>query len=58
MNDPAVTIRFDGDVRVYQPGKTLCGEYRIQGLKPGQINISSGENLRKIKRAIQTDYAR
>ena len=37
MNDPAVTIRFDGDVRVYQPGKTLCGEYRIQGLKPGQI---------------------
>ncbi len=37
MNDPTVTIRFDENGRVYQPGETLAGEYRIQGLTPGQI---------------------
>ncbi len=37
MNDPTVTIRFDGDVRAYQPGETLAGEYRVEGLTPGQI---------------------
>ncbi len=37
MNDPTVTIRFDENGRVYQPGETLAGEYRVEGLTPGQI---------------------
>lgn len=32
MNDPAVTIRFDGNGRVYAPGEALSGEYRLESI--------------------------
>ncbi len=37
MNSPTVTINFDDDARVYQPGETLSGDYVVQGLTPGQV---------------------
>ena len=30
MSDPVVTIRLDGNGRVYRPGETLSGQYRIE----------------------------
>ena len=33
MNDPAVTIRFDGNGRVYAPGEALSGEYRLESIE-------------------------
>ena len=33
MNDPMVTIRFDGNGRAYQPGETLSGEYRLESIR-------------------------
>lgn len=33
MNEPRVTIRFDGNGRAYQPGETLSGEYRLESLR-------------------------
>lgn len=38
MNDPAVTIRLDGNGRVYRPGDTLAGEYLLESVTPGMVN--------------------
>lgn len=32
MKEPTVTIRFDGNGRVYRPGETLSGEYRLESI--------------------------
>ena len=37
MNGPLVRIRFDGNGRVYRPGETLSGEYRIEAVTPEEI---------------------
>ncbi len=37
MNGPLVRIRFDGNGRVYRPGETLSGEYRIESVPPEEI---------------------
>ncbi len=37
MTDPVVTIRFDGSGRVYQPGETLSGEYRLASVHIGAV---------------------
>jgi hypothetical protein len=37
MNGPLVRIRFDGNGRVYHPGETLSGEYRIESVPPEEI---------------------
>ena len=37
MNGPLVRIRFDGNGRVYRPGETLSGEYRIESVAPEEI---------------------
>ncbi len=37
MNDPLVIIRFDANGRVYQPGETLSGEYRVDAFRLGEI---------------------
>jgi hypothetical protein len=37
MNGASVTIHFDGNGRVYHPGETLSGEYRLHGLEPDEI---------------------
>ncbi len=37
MNDPLVTIRFDGNGRVYSPGDILSGEYRLEAFSLGRI---------------------
>jgi len=38
MNEPAVTVRFDGDRRVYRPGDTLSGEYRLESVTRDQVS--------------------
>jgi hypothetical protein len=30
MNDPGITIRFDGNRQVYRPGETLTGQYVLE----------------------------
>ena len=37
MRTPEVTIRFDTPGSVYRPGETLAGEYRVLGLRTGQL---------------------
>jgi hypothetical protein len=37
MNGPLVRIRFDGNGRVYHPGETLSGEYRIESVATEEI---------------------
>lgn len=37
MNGPLVRIRFDGNGRVYRPGETLSGEYRIESVPLEEI---------------------
>jgi hypothetical protein len=37
MNQPTVRIRFDGNGRVYQPGKRLCGEYRLESMRRDEV---------------------
>jgi len=37
MNEPRVTIRFDGNGRAYQPGETLSGEYRLESVRPEDV---------------------
>jgi hypothetical protein len=37
MNGPLVRIRFDGNGRVYRPGETLAGEYRIESVPADEI---------------------
>ena len=34
MNSPRIRIRLDGNGRVYRPGETLSGEYRLDGIPP------------------------
>ena len=33
MNEPTVTVRFDGNGRAYQPGETLSGQYRLESIR-------------------------
>ena len=35
--DPAITIRFDGNGRVYHPGETLSGKYSLGSAAPGAV---------------------
>ncbi len=37
MSDPAITLRFDGNGRAYQPGETLAGGYRLVSIAASQI---------------------
>jgi len=37
MSEPHVTIHFDGNGRVYRPGETLSGEYRLSEVDPGEV---------------------
>ena len=37
MSEPAVIIRLDGNGRIYQPGETLSGEYRLESIAVEQI---------------------
>jgi hypothetical protein len=37
MNGPLVRIRLDGNGRVYRPGETLSGEYRIESVAADEI---------------------
>jgi hypothetical protein len=37
MSEPHVTIHFDGNGRVYRPGETLSGEYRLSEIDPGEV---------------------
>jgi hypothetical protein len=37
MNQPAVRIRFDGNGRVYRPGETLSGEYRLESMRREEV---------------------
>jgi len=37
MAHSAVTIRFDASRSAYRPGETLSGEYRMLGLRDGQL---------------------
>jgi hypothetical protein len=37
VTPPAVSIRFDADVQVFAPGQTLAGDYRLEGVRPGEI---------------------
>ena len=40
MNDPAVTIRFDGNGQVYRPGETLEGEYLLESVAYGMVKAN------------------
>ena len=37
MSQPRVTIRLDGNGRVYRPCETLSGEYRLESIEPDQV---------------------
>jgi hypothetical protein len=37
MKEPLVRIRLDGHGRVYFPGATLAGSYRLEGIAPEEI---------------------
>jgi len=37
VNDPAVTILFDDNGRVYRPGETLSGRYVLDSTGPGKF---------------------
>ncbi len=37
MNEAAITLRLDGARRSYQPGESLSGEYRLQGVEREQV---------------------
>jgi hypothetical protein len=37
MKEPLVRIRLDGNGRVYRPGESLSGEYRLDGIVPEEI---------------------
>ncbi len=39
MNEPAVTIRFDGNGEQYPAGGTLAGDYRLRGMDPGNVKV-------------------
>jgi hypothetical protein len=37
VNDPAVTIRLEGNGQAYRPGETLTGEYLLDGVSPAAV---------------------
>jgi hypothetical protein len=37
VNEPSVTIRFDGNGRAYYPGETLSGDYTLDGIDPAEV---------------------
>ena len=37
MSSPSITLRLDGNGRVYRPGETLAGEYQIDGVAATEI---------------------
>jgi hypothetical protein len=37
MKEPLVRIRLDGNGRIYRPGETLSGEYRLEGIASQDI---------------------
>lgn len=37
MTEPTITIRIDGNGRVYRAGEKLSGEYRLEGVDAAQI---------------------
>jgi hypothetical protein len=37
MNQPTVRIRFEGNGRVYRPGETLSGEYRLESIGRDEV---------------------
>ncbi len=37
MSEPVIVIRFDGNGRIYCPGETLAGQYRLQGVHPSRV---------------------
>jgi hypothetical protein len=37
VNEPTVTVRFDGNGRAYQPGETLSGEYRLESIRRDDV---------------------
>lgn len=37
MSQPRVKIRLDGNGRVYRPGETLSGDYRLESIDPEQV---------------------
>jgi hypothetical protein len=37
MTDPTVSIRLDGNGRVYRPGDSLSGQYLIESLSPASV---------------------
>jgi len=37
MKEPLVRVRLDGNGRVYRPGETLSGEYRLDGIAPEEV---------------------
>jgi len=37
MTNASITIRLDGNGRVYQPGETLSGAYRVHAISADQI---------------------
>src|SRR5437762_937960 len=37
MNDAAVKIDFDHDLRRYQPGEMLAGEYSLEAISPRDV---------------------
>ena len=45
MSPPAVTIRLDGNGRVYRPGEELSGEYVFESVTPGDVGYSHETEL-------------
>jgi hypothetical protein len=37
MNEPAILIRLDGGNRIYRPGESLSGEYRLESVEGDPI---------------------
>jgi hypothetical protein len=37
MSEPAILIRLDGNGRVYEPGESLSGEFRIAAVEPAEL---------------------
>jgi hypothetical protein len=37
MNEPEITVRLEGNGRIYRPGETLAGEYRIDAMSRDQL---------------------
>ena len=37
MDEPHITIRFDGNGRTYHSGENLAGEYRLNSIEPSEV---------------------